>query len=232
MNTAALTGRTILIAEDNETLRGGLVGLLKDQGATTLEAEDGGQALDLFRDHRPDLCLIDIMMEQMDGFQLCAAIRAECADRPIIVLSARRDPSDRVMGLELGADDYMVKPFDPQELIARIRAVLRRQRGPEAVSALQMDDLLVEPVDLRARRDGAVIELSRREVKILQLLFMRKGRATSRDDLLDFCWGVDHLPNSRVLDQAITVLRRKIERDPEKPRIIQTVRGAGYRFGG
>lgn len=234
----ALSGLHILIAEDNAVMLAGLSDLLTARGARCACAESGEAAQKVFLAERPDFCIVDIMMEGMDGYQLCAAIRSESADIPILILSARRLPTDRIRGLEIGADDYMVKPFDPDELVARIRTIMRRSGGLRdsaqdevlLANGLQFNDLLLIPDQMQAERNGAVISLTKREVRILQLLYINRGRVTSRDALLDFCWGADHLPNSRALDQAIAVLRRKIEADPLHPEIITTVRGGGYRF--
>jgi len=233
-----LSGLHILIAEDNAIMRAGLSELLTARGARCVCAASGEAAQDAFFSERPDFCVVDIMMEGMDGYQLCAAIRSESADIPILILSARRLPADRIRGLEIGADDYMMKPFDPEELVARIRTIMRRSSGLRMVdqdevlraNGMQLLDLLLIPDQMQAERAGAVISLTKREVRILQLLYINRGRVTSRDALLDFCWGVDHLPNSRALDQAIAVLRKKIELDPLEPKIISTVRGGGYRF--
>ena len=236
--TRTLEGLDILIAEDDDVLREGLVQLLSRHGAHCVSAPSGQVAFEAYLNNKPDFCIVDIMMEGMDGYQFCAAIRSESGDMPILILSARRLPTDRIRGLEIGADDYMVKPFDPDELIARIRTIMRRSdrvRGSDhedamGATGLQFYDLMLYPDQMEAMRDGVAISMTKREVRMLQLLYINRGRVTSRDALLDFCWGLDHLPNSRALDQAIAVLRKKIEADPLKPVIIMTVRGGGYRF--
>jgi len=235
----SLEGLKFLVVDDNAVLRSGLVKLFSREGALCLEAEDGAGGLQAFRENQPDFCVVDIMMEAMDGFQLCAAIRELRPDTPVIILSARREPRDRIRGLELGADDYLVKPFSPEELMARVRNVLKRLPVSSGSTAMarrfRLGALEVDPERLEAWPSGAggrKIVLTRREVRILQLLFMREGRVVSRDELLDFAWGREYTPASRALDQAVAVLRKKIEADPARPAIIRTVRGGGYRYSG
>jgi DNA-binding response OmpR family regulator len=170
------------------------------------------------------------MMPGIDGYEVCRRVRASDQGVPVIFLSAKSEEIDVVVGLKLGADDFVRKPFGKHELIARIGAALRRaqSRAPERRSFL-MHDLVVYPRELVAERDGERIELSPREIAILQLLNDRTGEVVNRDALLDQCWGINYLPESRTLDQHIAKLRKRIERDPENPEIIETVRGAGYR---
>jgi DNA-binding response OmpR family regulator len=230
------SGVQVLLAEDDTTMRRGIATLLEAEAMTCLPAADGTEALRLFRARRPTFCIIDITMPGMSGFDLCRSIRAENQDVPIIMLTARDTETDRVVGLELGADDYIAKPFSPRELVARVRALRRRaerksggvpRRPPES---FRMGDLTVDPAGLRAYRDDTVIDLTPREVDILTTLHQHRNRVVSRDMLFDQCWGRDFMPNSRALDQSIVVLRRKIERDPKAPRIVATVHGAGYRY--
>lgn len=230
----------ILIAEDDPNLRAGLVDLLTLEGIDCIVAEDGESAWQAFTEAAPDLCLFDVMMPRLDGLDLCRRIRARDSHTPILLLSARGAEIDRVIGLEIGADDYIAKPFSARELVARIKAGLRRakaaQPGPaeSAVSGpparLRMGDLEIDREALRAFRSGQSIDLAPRELAILQALLARKGKAVSRDDLFDAAWGRDYMPNSRALDQYVSGLRRKIEIDPAHPRIIKTVHGVGYRY--
>lgn len=215
-------------------MRKGLAELLALEGFQCNCAADGEQALSLSRTACPQLIILDIMMPKLDGLALCKALRHEDPAIPILILSARDTELDRVIGLEHGADDYLVKPFGPRELIARIRSLLRRAQlaSPDEhseTSNFRLDDLEVDVRSMRAKRGERVIDLTAREVTLLRLLHERRGEAISRDDLLDICWGRDYLPNSRALDQYISVLRRKVEHDPSKPRIIETVYGYGYR---
>ncbi|MEO1294011.1 MAG: response regulator transcription factor, partial [Pseudomonadota bacterium] len=152
----------------------------------------------------------------------------------ILLLSARGETQDRVLGIEFGADDYLAKPFDPRELVARVGAMARRSgAAPQSEASMEiamMDDLKLEPATLRAWRGDTRIDLTAREVDLLVLLHQNAGRALSRDEIFDVCWGRGHLPESRALDQYVSALRRKIEHDPAAPRIISTVRGVGYRY--
>ncbi|WP_298421105.1 response regulator transcription factor [Rhodoblastus sp.] len=229
----------ILIAEDDPNLRAGLVDLLTLEGIDCIVAEDGEAAWRAFVEQTPDLCLFDVMMPQLDGLDLCRRIRARDLHTPILLLSARGAEIDRVIGLEIGADDYIAKPFSARELVARIKAGLRRVKvaAPAAENAaakeagrMNMGDLEIDPEALRARRGGQTIDLAPRELAILKLLLAREGKAVSRDDLFDIAWGRDYMPNSRALDQYVSSLRRKIEIDPARPRIIKTVHGVGYRY--
>jgi DNA-binding response OmpR family regulator len=226
----------ILIAEDDANLRAGLVDLLTLEGLACVVAEDGEAAWRAYAQEKPDLCLFDVMMPGLDGLDLCRRIRAGDPATPILLLSARGAEIDRVVGLEIGADDYIAKPFSARELAARIKAALRRTRAtqpPDAAPAepgrLRMGDLLIDPKALRAWRGERSIDLAPRELAILQALLARKGKAVTRDELFDLAWGRDYMPNSRALDQYVSSLRRKIELDPARPRIVTTVHGVGYR---
>ena len=229
----------ILIAEDDLYIRQGLAELLEQEGYQTLLAEDGQQALDYFNEQDISLILLDIMMPVLDGYSVCREIRKQNEVIPIIFISAKSEEIDQVVGLELGADDYIFKPFGTREVIARIRAVTRRclkqQRqnsNPKQNNEIMMADLIVYPDELKARRGEDVFDLSLRDSKILLLLARNKGKVVDRDSLFNHCWGRDYMPNSRTLDQHISKLRKLIERDHKNPLIIKTVHGAGYRFDG
>ncbi|MEM1191608.1 MAG: response regulator transcription factor [Pseudomonadota bacterium] len=231
----------ILIVEDDKNLREGISVLLRSEGYETLTASDGEQGLALFKLASPDFCLLDVMMPKLDGFELCRRMRQLDEVVPILFLSAKGEEFDHVLGLELGADDFVVKPFKPRELIARIRAIARRrivtarvdpEETQEPPDRFDFGTLSVDAAALRASAKDASAELSRREVLILWLLKQREGKVVTRDALFDFCWGRDYLPSSRALDQQISVLRRKIEADPANPRLIRTVHGEGYRYEG
>jgi len=224
----------VLIAEDDENIRNGLAELLKGEGYRTTLARDGAEALKLFRERTPDFVCLDIMMPGSNGYDVCREIRKANASVPVIFISAKSEEVDKVLGLELGADDYILKPFGVREVLARIRAVTRRCLASQSSSAESqsfiMDDLEVIPSQLRARRAEEVFDLSLREIKILRLLHDRKGQVVDRDTFFNECWDLDYAPNSRTLDQHISKLRKRIERDPKNARIIQTVHGVGYRF--
>ncbi|MBV1789046.1 response regulator transcription factor [Marinobacterium sp. D7] len=231
----------ILIAEDDLNIRLGLRDLLEAEGYDCLEAADGEQAWTLYSERiagsdGPALVLLDIMMPKLDGYSLCRRIRQQDQQLPVIFITAKSEEIDQVLGLELGADDYIKKPFGSREVIARIHAVTRRclarrQSEPEQQS-FQMADLQVYPAQLRAERDGQKIDLSLRDMRILQTLHRNRGRVLSRDELFDECWGRQYLPSSRTLDQHISKLRKAVERDAQAPEIIVTVHGVGYRFDG
>jgi DNA-binding response OmpR family regulator len=225
----------ILIAEDDQYIREGLQDLLQSEGYQTITAADGGEAVQKYFDESPNLVLLDIMMPQKDGYSVCREIRKHSGEVPVIFLSAKSEEIDRVIGLELGADDYIMKPFGTREVVARIRAVTRRclaGRKEEAPVLFKLMDLEVYPAELRAKRGDSLIDLSLRDVSILQLLHGNCGRVVNRNSLFDHCWGQTYMPNSRTLDQHISKLRKLIERDPQNPEIIKTVHGVGYRYDG
>ncbi len=223
----------ILIAEDDQYIREGLKTLLESEGYDVIAAEDGEEALALFLEEIPSFVILDIMMPKQDGYSVCRSIRENNTKVPVIFLSAKSEEIDRVVGLELGADDFIVKPFGTREVIARIRAITRRclsEDDSNKDNSFTMNSLQVIPKELRAYRDTESIELSLRDIKILQTLFLRQGQVVDRDTLSNECWGHDYLPSSRTLDQHISKLRKRIEIDPQNPLIIATVHGAGYRF--
>lgn len=222
---------TILLAEDDPVTLESLAACLQPEGFRVLLARDGEEALMLWRKHRPDLLCLDIMMPGLDGYEVCRRVRAEDAGVPVLFISAKSEEIDVVVGLRLGADDFVRKPFGKHELIARIGSALRRtQVARSPVGRFQMGSLSVLPAELRAQREGESMDLTPREVSILKLLHERAGQVLSRDTLLDVCWGLDYMPESRTLDQHIAKLRKKIERESEE--IIETVRGVGYRWRG
>ncbi len=223
----------ILVADDDPLTLEAVCACLTDEGFSPIPATQGEEALVLWRQHRPALLCLDIMMPRMDGFEVCRRIRALDVQVPILFLSAKNEEIDIVVGLEMGADDFIRKPFGKRELLARVRAALRRRAalnrrdGPDA---LIMHDLTVYPEELRFVRAGQSIDLSVREVAILKMLHSHAGKPVHRDAFLDQCWGLDHYPESRTLDQHIAQLRRKVEADPARPLIIETIRGIGYRY--
>ncbi|GAA0796374.1 response regulator transcription factor [Marinobacterium sediminicola] len=231
----------ILIAEDDLNIRLGLKDLLEAEGYECLEAADGEQAWSLYREQiaeqaAPALVLLDIMMPKLDGYALCRRIRQQDQQLPVIFITAKSEEIDQVLGLELGADDYIKKPFGSREVIARIRAVTRRcltqRASAQEAASFHMADLQVFPDQLRAERAGQKIDLSLRDLRILQHLHRNRGRVLSRDELFDAGWGREYLPSSRTLDQHISKLRKAVEQDAQAPQIIVTVHGVGYRFDG
>ncbi len=226
----------VLIAEDEENILRGLADILEAEGYQTLLAADGREALELFRTERPDFVCLDIMMPKMNGYDVCREIRRSNKEVPVIFISAKSEEVDKVLGLELGADDYILKPFGVKEVVARIRAVTRRyllareKDETQQEQSFTMHDLTVLPNELRARRGSQTIELSLRDVRILRHLYRNKGKAVGRDALFNACWGRNYLPSSRTLDQHISKLRKRIEIDARNPVIVRTVHGFGYRF--
>jgi DNA-binding response OmpR family regulator len=221
----------ILLAEDDPLTLEALAACLEDEGFHTLPAADGKQALALWTEHRPQLLCLDIMMPEIDGFEVCRRVRASDPAVPVLFLSAKNEEIDVVAGLGLGADDFIRKPFTRAEVIARIRAALRRAHPVSGKGrCFMMRDLAVYPDALIAQRAGEGIELTRREVSMLELLHRNAGVPVSRDAFLDECWGLEYFPDSRTLDQHVLMLRKKIEANPSNPMIIATVRGTGYRY--
>ena len=224
----------ILIAEDDDHTREALREVLTMEGFDVITASDGDQAMDFYRVEHPDFVCLDVMMPGMNGYDVCKQIRRVNESVPILFLTAKSEEIDTVLGLELGADDYMTKPFGVKEITARIRAIMRRTAGRAAEADAEedflMDDLRVVPSELRAYRNGTEIPLSPRDLKVLNLLHKRRGKVVDRNTLADEVWGVDYFPESRALDQHISQLRKRVEKEPTQPRIIRTVHGAGYRF--
>ena len=227
----------ILIAEDDPLIREGLEVFLAREGFEPHSAPDGLAALALFDRLKPDFVLLDIMMPGMGGYDVCRELRKRDPLVPILFLSARGEEIDRVLGLELGADDFLVKPFGTRELLARINAILRRMRRTERVpqalaESFSMADLTVFPAELRARRGEQALDLGPRDLAVLQLLHRKAGKVVDRQELFEVCWGANYPGSTRSVDQHLSQLRRKVELDPADPRIIRTVHGAGYRYEG
>ncbi|MBN1959772.1 MAG: response regulator transcription factor [Deltaproteobacteria bacterium] len=224
----------VLIAEDDTNIRAGLIDILKGEGYETFAAANGTEALALFVSERPDFICLDIMMPGKSGYDVCREIRKTNETIPIVFITAKSEEIDKVVGLELGADDFITKPFGVKEVIARIRAVSRRCNAMSTPvktdTVFCLADLMVAPLELRAWRGNNVIELSLREMRLLRLLYDNAGQAVTRDQIFNECWGLDFVPNSRTLDQHIAQLRKRIEQDPKNPQIIQTVHGVGYRY--
>lgn len=224
----------ILIAEDDKHILNGMSDLLEKEGYTIIKANDGKVALEMFNQHQPDFIILDIMMPELDGYSVCREIRKLNEDVPILFLSAKDEEIDRVIGLELGADDYMNKPFGIHELRARIKAIAKRYLKSKYSNSFKEDyfqfgDLNVYSSELYAKRNDQVIELTLREIKILECLYQFKNQVVTRDMLFDYVWGYDFLPNSRTLDQHISKLRKQIEINPSTPTLIKTVHGIGYK---
>ena len=218
----------LLVVEDEQTLRETLTYNLRHEGYEVTASGDGGEALELAREQIFDLIVLDVMLPTLDGLSICRILRKE-QRTPIILLTARSGEVDRIMGLETGADDYIVKPFSLGELLARVRAVLRRVT-PEVTTRLEAGDLSLDLIGRRAYRAREELRLSHKEFDLLAALIRNAGSALSRDQLLQQVWGYDYPGDTRTVDVHIRWLREKIEGDPAVPQRIVTVRGVGYRF--
>ena len=219
----------ILLVEDDPSIREVTAMGLGSAGFSVTTAADGVDALERFRTEPYDLVLLDIMLPRLDGYEVCRQIR-KTSTVPVVMLTARGDTMDVVVGLEAGADDYVRKPFDLPELIARIRAAMRRAgAAADGPTELRIGPLVIDVAGRTVARDGADIPLTRTEFDLLHELVRHAGQVLSRDVLLDRVWGYDYLGDSRLVDVAIQRLRAKIEADPAAPELIQTVRGAGYK---
>jgi DNA-binding response OmpR family regulator len=223
--------KILVVDDDKKTVE--LVKLyLEKDGYRVLAAYDGLQALELARQKQPDLMVLDLMLPGLDGLDVCRVLRGEGNKVPIIMLTAKTTETDKLVGLDLGADDYVTKPFSPRELLARVRAVLRRV-GEEEVkgpSEVRFDDLLVDFVGHQVQVRGEPVHLTRTEFKLLEVLIREPGRAFSRLELLDLVFGYDFEGFERTIDVHVMNLRRKIEPDPKNPTYIKTVYGVGYKF--
>ena len=221
----------ILIVEDDAGIALGLEDDLKLEGYDVEVARDGETALVRARERSFDLIVLDLMLPHKDGYQVCRELRHGGMDAPIIMLTARTQEAEKVLGLEMGADDYVTKPFSPIELRARIKAVLRRT-SRDAPAVHRFGDVEVDFGRCELKRKGQVVELSNLEFKLLAAFIQSRGRVLSRDQLLDAAWGSGVHVTDRAVDNHVVDLRRKIEPDPAEPRYITSVRGMGYRFDG
>lgn len=229
----ALAGVTVLVIEDEESITQLVRLYLEQLGARVLAAEDGAAGMALFEHDRPDLIILDLMLPEMDGWEVCQRIRRS-SSTPILMLTARRTEDDRVRGLELGADDYVTKPFSPRELASRVRAILRRtgaaspsRTEPERLS---YPGLTIYPLAHRVEVDGRAVELTAKEFDLLIMLARSEGRVFSRQSLFRTVWGFDYIGDSRTLDVHVGTLRKKLEGDQAGRQYITTIRGVGYRF--
>ncbi|MFV0461711.1 MAG: MtrAB system response regulator MtrA [Nostocoides sp.] len=219
----------VLVVDDDLALAEMLGIVLRNEGLDVVHVSDGAAAMGAFRESRPDLVLLDVMLPGLDGIEICRRIRAE-SGVPIVMLTARTDTVDIVVGLESGADDYVVKPFKPQELIARIKARLRRGDEPES-ERLEIGDLAIDVAGHSVRREGQLLNLTPLEFDLLVALARKPWQVFTREVLLEQVWGYRHAGDTRLVNVHVQRLRSKIERDPEHPEIVVTVRGVGYKAG-
>jgi two-component system response regulator VicR len=222
----------ILVVEDDPAILRGLADNLTFESHEVLTAGDGEAAYRLLHEKKPDLMILDLMLPRMSGYELCRKARSEGITTPILMLTARGEEADRVLGLDLGADDYMTKPFSVRELLARVRALLRRAAGPSTLlpDNLRVDDVVVDFRRYEARKGETVLEMTRKEFGLLRLLAARAGEVVSREELLNDVWGYENYPSTRTVDNHIASLRSKVEQNPAQPRHLLTVHGVGYKL--
>ncbi|MBB5349996.1 DNA-binding response OmpR family regulator [Haloferula luteola] len=221
----------ILIIEDELPMRTALLETLKGEGYRTQAASDGVTGLELACSEPFDLILLDVMMPRLDGYAVCRALRQRGREMPVLMLTAKSLVDDRVAGLDCGADDYLVKPFSLRELLARVRALLRRQERHHAVpDQVTLGRSLLNFATGTLTRDGASQELPAKELGMLRLLIARRGETITRETFLDVVWGYHAFPSNRTVDNFIATLRSRIEEDPSRPQLLLTVRGEGYRL--
>ena len=233
-----MEGRKILVVEDDETLLNALKYNLAKEGYSVVTAVDGVQALEIARGEKPDLIILDIMLPKLDGFEVCRILRKEMTV-PILMLTAKVEEIDKVVGLEIGADDYMTKPFSLRELLARVRAMLRRAEmlrketlfKEESISpAIKVGNIEIDFARHQVSLGDSILDLSPKEFELLAFLAKNRGQAFTRDYLLEKVWGYDYTGDTRTVDVHIRWLRQKIESDPAHPRRLLTIRGFGYKF--
>ncbi len=223
----------ILIVEDELAMLKGLQDNLEFEGYAVDTAQNGKDGLQKLLTNKYHLALLDVMMPEMSGFDVCKAARSKGIKTPVIMLTAKAEEIDKVVGLELGADDYITKPFSLRELLARVRAILRRAGTDEPNEEnrwIEIGNMLVNFATYTASVQGTEVKLSHKEYEILHYLFAHKNETVSRDDLLDNVWGTDYQPTSRTIDNFVLKLRQKIEKDPNDAKIILTVHGIGYKL--
>jgi two-component system response regulator MtrA len=219
----------VLVVDDDTALAEMLGIVLRGEGFEPVFCADGGEALDAFRSSRPDLVLLDLMLPGKDGIEVCRQIRGE-SGVPIVMLTAKTDTVDIVLGLESGADDYVVKPFKPKELVARVRARLRRSDEP-APEVLEIGNVVIDVAGHSVRRDGELVSLTPLEFDLLVALARKPWQVFTREVLLEQVWGYRHAADTRLVNVHVQRLRSKIEKDPERPEVVVTVRGVGYKAG-
>ena len=221
----------ILVVEDDPAILRGLSDNLRLESYEVLTASDGEAGDRLAHEARPDLIVLDLMLPKLSGYELCRKLRAEGLATPILMLTARGEEADRVFGLDLGADDYVTKPFSVRELLARIRALLRRAHPPRPLpDEVRFGDVVVDFRSYEATRGGTPVDMTPKEFQLLRLLSARAGEVVSRSELLEDVWGYETLPNTRTVDNHVATLRAKLEPDKSATPHIQTVHGVGYKF--
>ncbi|MHC5036013.1 MAG: response regulator transcription factor [Planctomycetota bacterium] len=223
---------TILVVEDDRSIALGLEKNLRYEGYRVLRAEDGKKGLELAIDAKPDLVILDVMLPKINGYDVCRTLRKSEIFVPIIMVTAKDQEIDKIMGLELGADDYITKPFSVGELVARVKAQLRRKKVYEGedVETFAFGDVEIDFVGASVSRKKKVLDLSFREFELLKFMVRNASKALSREEILNKVWGYDYYGTQRTIDNFITKLRQKLEKNPDKPKHFLTVRGVGYKF--
>lgn len=223
-------GFVVAVIEDEEIIRKSVTMNLELEGFEVVTAGDGEEGIKLVNDRKPDIIIMDVMMPRKDGLQTCRELRTSGISTPLILLTARSSEVDKVLGLDLGADDYLAKPFGMLELIARVKALLRRIQRVTSVDEIRFSDVVVDFKAYRALKNQQPIDLSAREYRLLRYLVVKQGNVVTRDELLDEVWGYNSYPTTRTVDNHIARLRQKIEANVDEPQHILTVHGVGYKF--
>jgi two-component system alkaline phosphatase synthesis response regulator PhoP len=224
--------QTILVIEDDRSIALGLEKNLRFEGFRVQRAEDGQKGLEMAIDGKPDLIILDVMLPKVSGLEVCRTLRKSEIYTPVVMLTARDQEIDKVMGLELGADDYITKPFSVAELVARVKAHLRRKKvyEGEEIESAQIGDSTVDFAGQTVTRKGKAVEMSLREFELLKFLIRNRNKALAREEILNKVWGYDYYGTPRTIDNFITKLRQKLEKDPDDPKHFVTVRGVGYKL--
>jgi DNA-binding response OmpR family regulator len=225
-----MTEAKILVVEDEIPIRQLIVFNLQRSNFEVFEAGDGNEAIKLVDENTPSLVILDLMLPDADGFDICTKIRGKYPNLPIVIVSARGQDMEKIMGLELGADDYIVKPFNPLELVARIRSVLRRTNQVGLTTTIQSGPFVLETKTQRLKKAGELVKLTAREFQLIKLFFERMNEPLSRDELLDEIWGLNYFGDPKTVDVHIRRLREKIEDDASQPIFLKTIWGFGYCF--
>ncbi len=222
---------SILVVEDDPAILRGLKDNLLAESYEVLTAQDGEAGYRLICEQKPDLVILDLMLPRMSGYEVCRRLREEGNTTPILMLTARGEETDRVLGFDLGADDYVTKPFSVRELLARVKAIVRRANPPKPLlDELQFDDVVVDFRRYEVWKGGQRIEMTRKEFGVLQYLAARSGEVVRRDELLEEVWDYQNYPTTRTVDNQVLSLRAKLEANPAEPRHLLTVHGVGYKF--
>ena len=220
----------LLVVEDDPAILTGLVDLLEREGFEVLTARDGAAGLRRGLKEEVDLIVLDVLLPKVDGYEVCRRLRADNVTIPILMLTAKTQEADKVMGLERGADDYVTKPFGVAELVARVKALLRRSSGPEAIAPFAFSDTEIDFGNRTVRRGGKAVALTARQFDLLRYLIRHRGRVITREELLRRVWGYDDPPVTRTVDAHVAALRGKLERKPDRPKHLVGVRSVGYSF--